>query len=99
MTISGTGFSGVAANNTVTVDGNACDVTSSTETQISCTVAPRNLGLSSLLSASDPSAQINGYFSGAGLKYARYALSGSANIGSFVTAVRGKDNTYLNSVQ
>ncbi len=34
LTISGTGFAGMSANNTVSVDGNSCDVTSSSETQI-----------------------------------------------------------------
>jgi hypothetical protein len=99
LTISGTGFSLVAANNTVTVDGNACEVTSSTENQIQCTVAPRNTSLSSLLSATNSSAQTNGYFSGSGLKYARYGVSGSATMDSFVAAIRANDNATISKVQ
>lgn len=74
-------------------------MTASTETQLSCTVAPKNPALSSLLTASNSSAQQNGYFAGAGLNYVRYSLPSSADIPTFVTAVRAQNSTYLRTPQ
>lgn len=62
-------------------------------------MAAKDPSLSFLLTASNSSTQTNGYFGGSGLNYARYTVSGSATINSFVTAVRTQDNTYLSNVQ
>ena len=95
MTIVGTGFSNEPTNNTVIVDGNDCKVTSSFNEEIQCTLAARNNGVSSLLSTNS-SGQVSGYFSGAGLNYARYTYSSSINtIAKFVAAVRGADTAAL----
>jgi hypothetical protein len=49
-----------------------------------------------LLPATNSSAQQNGYFAGAGLKYTRYAsLHSYTSIDSFVAAVRGQNGTFL----
>ena len=99
LTISGTGFSNTPQNNTVTVDGNDCKVTSSNNDQIKCTLAPRNTSLSSQL-ATDSGSQVNGYFSGAGLRYARYTRSSAIDtISKFVTAVRAADTGSLGTPQ
>jgi hypothetical protein len=95
LTITGTGFAGQNENNTVTIDGNPCVVNSSSENQIQCTVAPRNLTLSSLLPATNSSAQVNGYFAGSGLNYARYSVPSNANPTVFASAVRAQNSTYL----
>jgi hypothetical protein len=49
LTIKGTGFAAVAANNSVTVDGNPCKITSSSDSQISCTLAAKDPAHSSRL--------------------------------------------------
>lgn len=96
LTITGSGFAAVAANNTVTVDGNPCKITSSSDNQISCTLSAKNPAVSSLLAASNSSAQQNGYIAGAGLKYTRYeSLSSYSSMNNFVSAVRGQNNTFL----
>ena len=95
VTIAGTGFSNEPTNNSVTVDGNDCKVTSSFNEEIQCTLAPKNNGVSSLLSTNS-SGQVSGYFSGAGLKYARYTTSSSINtIAEFVAAVRSSNTGAL----
>ena len=94
ITISGTGFSQIAANNTVSVDGNNCAVSASTDQQITCTIAPKNNSLTSLLTTTSGSQQ-NGYFSGAGLNYARYSISGYPSLTTFVNAVRTANTTFL----
>ncbi len=78
LTISGTGFSLNPANNSVTVDGNDCAVTSSSAFEIKCTLAERDNSLSSLLST-NATGQTNGYHSGVGLKYARYEAVSTIN--------------------
>lgn len=95
LTVSGTGFSANPANNTVLVDGNDCLVTSASQNQLKCTVSKKDSSKSSLL-ASNASSQQNGYFGGAGLKYARYT-AGSAidTISEFVAAVRAGNTTAL----
>lgn len=81
-------------NNTVSINGNDCKVTAASDNTISCTVAPYNAARTALLSTT-ASTQKNGYFSGAGLKYARYGVSGSTSMDQFVAAVRGEDTTIL----
>jgi len=95
LTISGTGFSPNPNNNTVTVDGNDCSVTSANNNEIKCTLGSKSSSLTSLLSTNS-SSQANGYFSGAGLKYARYTYSSSINtLTKFTTAVRAGDTATL----
>ena len=94
LTISGTGFSPNPKNNTVTVDGNDCSVTSADNYQIKCTLAAK--GPSTSLLSTNSSSQSNGYFSGAGLKYARYTRSSSIDtLAKFTTAVRTGDTAAL----
>lgn len=94
LTISGTGFSPNPKNNTVTVDGNDCSVTSSSNYEIKCTLAAK--GSSSSKLSTNSSSQVNGYFSGAGLKYARYAVTSSIDtLSKFVTAVRAANTAAL----
>ena len=99
LTIAGTGFSNNPLNNSVSVDGNDCAVTSSQNDQIKCTLAPQNASLSSLLSTNSSSQQ-SGYFSGAGLKYARYARNAAmTSLTAFITAVRAADTTTLGTAK
>lgn len=72
LTISGTGFSQNPANNTVSIDGNDCLIIEASNNQIKCTLGKKDSSKSSLLSTNS-SSQTNGYFAGAGLKYARYS--------------------------
>lgn len=94
ITITGTGFSGIPSNNTVSVDGNDCKVTSSSENTISCTINNRDSSKTSKLSTTSSSQQ-QGYFSGAGLKYTRYGAIGSTSLTDFAQAVRIGNTTYL----
>lgn len=98
ITVSGTGFSGVVANNSVSIDGNNCVVNTVTEQQLTCTLDPRDPAKSALLTTAS-SSQANGYFAGAGLKYARYGITGSPSLSTFVTAVRSSNTTFLGSPQ
>jgi hypothetical protein len=92
LSITGTGFSKNKLNNSVSVDGNPCEVGYSDEGNIQCIIAPKNNTLSSKLTSSSAS-QVNGYFSGAGLNYARYSYRGS--ISALVDAVRSNNSTAL----
>lgn len=95
LTISGTGFSLNPANNSVSVDGNDCKVTSASSDQLKCTVANKDPAKSSLLST-NASSQVSGYFSGAGLTYARYPISTAIDtMAEFVPAVRGANTSAL----
>ena len=99
LTLTGTGFSPSMENNTVTVDGNDCKVTSATNDQIKCTLAEKNSSLSSQISTNS-SGQVNGYFSGSGLKYARYVkVTGIDTMDKFVTATRNADTASLGTAQ
>lgn len=99
ITIQGTGFSLNPANNSVSVDGNDCKVTSASSNQLKCTVASKDAGKSSLLST-NASSQVSGYFSGAGLAYARYTGSSSIDtMSELVAAVRGADTGALGTPQ
>ena len=99
LKISGNGFSPRVENNTVSVDGNNCQVTYSTNEEIGCIVAPRDTTLSSKLSTNSTSQQ-NGYFSGAGLQYARYSVTNPINnINGFVSALRNSNTTALGTPQ
>ena len=81
------------------MDGNNCAVTSAGNGQITCTLAPRNVGISSKL-ATNSSGQQNPYFGGAGVQYARYTLRSATNtIPNFVAAVRSNNATQLGSPQ
>ena len=75
ININGTGFSNNASEITVKVDNNDCVVTASTINSITCNLKPRNPSASSLLSTNSAN-QANGYFSGTGLNYKRYDISG-----------------------
>lgn len=94
ITLSGTGFSGVLANNSVSVDGNNCEVKSATETSLVCILGAKNPSASALL-ATTSSSQVNGYFAGAGLKYARYSITSTTTISAFVDAVRTSKTAVL----
>ena len=95
LTITGTGFSGEPSNNTVTVDGNDCAVTSSSDYEIKCILAARDPAVSTLL-ATNSTGQVSGHFSGAGLRYSRYTYSnGLYYMSNFVTAVRTADTATL----
>ena len=74
ITITGSGFSANSSIVAVSVDNNACDVVSSSLTQIVCNLRNRNISLTSKL-ATNSANQTNGYFSGAGLRYRRYDIS------------------------
>lgn len=92
ITVAGTGFSAELKNNSVTVDGNPCEVTYTDEGSLRCTLAPRGISVSSLLTTTSGS-QTKGYLSGAGITYARYTYSGS--LSSFITAVRSNNVSAL----
>ena len=95
LTITGNGFSPSLKNNTVTVDGNNCLVTSSGNGEIKCTLDPKNPSNNAKL-ATNSSSQQNGYFGGAGVQYARYTVTTPiADIPSFVSAVRTSNTTAL----
>jgi hypothetical protein len=98
MVILGTGFSVNPNNVSVTVDNNNCIVSSSSDQTISCTLSPRNYSLSSKLPTNSTN-QTNGYFSGVGLNYARYSVSGSMNTTTFATAVRSSNTVTLGNPQ
>lgn len=101
LTITGNGFSATAKNNTVSVDGNDCKVTYASNGQVVCTIAPKDAAKSAKIDTNSGSQQ-SGYFSGAGVKYARYrAVSGSSidTINTFVTAVRNSNATVLGAAQ
>ena len=99
LTISGTGFSANPANNTVKVDGNDCKVTKASTHNIECTLASQDPAKATLLST-NAGTQQNGYFSGAGLKYARYTYSTPINtLAKFVAAVRAGDAASLGTPQ
>lgn len=100
LTISGSGFSPNPKNNTVSVDGNNCKVTAASNSEIKCTLAAKDNAKSSLLSTNTSGTQLKGYFSGAGLAYARYAYSSSiGTLSQFTTAVRNSDTNALGSPQ
>ena len=92
LSITGTGFSLNQTNNTVSVDGNKCQVTYSDEGTIQCILDPLNATLSSKLSSTSTN-QTNGYFSGAGINYARYSYTTS--ISGLVAAVRANNVSVL----
>ena len=95
MTISGTGFSKSVANNSVTVDGNDCKVTASDSNEIRCTLAEKSQSINSQLKTNS-SNQTNGFFAGAGLKYARYSRVTAINtIAKFVDATRTANTSSL----
>lgn len=94
LTISGTGFSMNPQNNSVTVDGNNCRVTESSNNQLKCTLDPKNTSSSSQLATNSSAGQQNGYFSGAGVKYVRYGMNSAINnMQKFVNAIRTANTT------
>lgn len=100
VTITGNGFSPAISNNTVSVDGNDCKVSFSSNEQIVCTIAPQDVTKSVKLAAVNSTSQLNGYFSGAGVKYARYkAISTINTIDEIVAAVRSSNNAALGTAQ
>lgn len=98
ITISGTGFSGIAKNNTVSVNGNDCKVTSSSETAISCTINTYDSSKSAKL-PTNSSSQQKGFFSGAGLKYTRYGNIATSSLVDFAKAVRIGNSSILGTPQ
>ena len=70
-------------------------MTESSNNQIKCMLTKKNTSSSDQLSTNSSSQQ-NGYFGGAGLKYARYSYSSSINsISKFVDAIRTANTTAL----
>lgn len=65
LTIKGTGFSPNPKNNSITVDGNTCDITYASNGQLSCILAPKTAA--STLLATNSSNQTNGFLGGAGV--------------------------------
>ncbi len=98
ITITGTGFSNVPKNNSVSVNGNDCKVTSSSENTITCTLDKYDSTKTAKLTTTSSSQQ-NGYFSGAGLKYTRYGALASNSMDDFVDAVRISNATFLGTPQ
>lgn len=72
--IQGSGFTSTTSLVEVSVDGNICDVVSSTMSEIVCNLRARNSSLTSKLETNSGS-QIQGYFSGSGLNYRRYDIT------------------------
>ena len=96
ITITGNGFSPATNNNTVTVDGNDCKVSFSSNEQIVCTIAPQDVAKTTKLATLNATTQQNGYFSGAGVNYARYkVISSIYTIAKLVPAVRSSNTTAL----
>jgi hypothetical protein len=91
LSINGSGFSTNSSVITVSVDGNPCDISSSTQSTINCKIRPRDLSLSSKLSTNSGS-QSNGYVSGTGLNYQRYDITnlGTKTIAGLRTAINSK---------
>jgi hypothetical protein len=73
----------------VTIDGNKCQIQEVSGTTITCTLPPRN-GSASAKLVSNSTNQTNGYFSGAGLNYARYTGMYS-DLNSFIQSVQSKN--------
>lgn len=96
LTINGSGFSTNSSVISVTVDGNPCDISSSTASTINCNLRPKNANLSAQLSTNSAS-QVNGYVSGTGLNYQRYDITnlGSKTISNFRTAVKGNSSSIV----
>lgn len=86
LTIKGTGFSPNPKNNSIAIDGNACDITYASNGQLNCILATKTA--SSTLLATNSSNQTNGFLGGAGVQYARYTRKSFSNINTFITAVR-----------
>lgn len=95
LSINGSGFSTNSSVITVTVDGNPCDITSSSISTINCNLPPRNLSLSALLPTTDNATQTNGYFSGAGLNYQRYDITNlpTQSVSGLRMAINNQSNT------
>jgi len=88
LTIKGSGFSQNIKNNSVSVDGNDCKVTSVDRDTLKCTLQAQDHTTSSKLSTTSASQQ-NGYFSGSGLEYARYNIGTPASdMPNFISKVR-----------
>ncbi len=79
---------------TVTVDGNPCDITSSTLSNINCNLRSRNLSLSQKLLTNSTSQQ-NAYVSGTGLNYQRYDITNLATktVAGLRAAINANSNT------
>lgn len=73
LTITGAGFSTTLTDNSVSVDGINCEVTSATANQIQCNLAPKVSQSAKLATGSG--SQVNGYIGGSGFYYARYSTS------------------------
>lgn len=95
LSINGSGFSTDSSAITVTVDGNPCDITSSTLSTINCNLRPKDSSLSALLPSTNATTQNNGYVSGTGLNYQRYNITslGSKTIAGLRAAINAKSNT------
>lgn len=96
LAINGSGFSTNASVITVTVDGNPCDISSSTASTINCNIRPRNLSLSTLLKTNSASQQ-SGYISGTGLNYQRFDITNLATktIAGLRAAINAKSSTIV----
>jgi hypothetical protein len=98
LTIKGNGFSLNLKNNTVTVDGTSCKITSSANGQINCVLNPKSATITKL--STNSSSQQNGYFAGAGIQYARYTVTSSIDsISKLVAAYRSSNTAALGSPQ
>ncbi len=86
LTIKGTGFSPNPKNNSITVDGNVCEITFASSGQLNCILATKTA--SSTLLATNSSNQTNGFLGGAGVQYARYPRTSFSNMNTFIAAVR-----------
>lgn len=98
LTIKGNGFSPNLKNNSVTIDGTNCKITSSANGQINCILNPKSSTTTEL--STNSSSQQNGYFAGAGIQYARYSVTTLINsISKLVAAYRSSNTTALGTPQ
>lgn len=72
--IGGSGFSKDKTKMQVTVDGVNCAISSSTTTQLSCRISPKQSSNSASLPSSSSQAPLNNYIAGTGFKYTRYDI-------------------------
>lgn len=101
LTITGTGFSAYPSKNSVSVGGVPCQVVSSSNEAITCSLGPTNStsipkAISTNGSTTD---QANGFLGGAGVNYARYSLSSISSMTNFVLGVRTANVSILGTPQ
>lgn len=100
ITINGNGFSTDSTQIQVKAANVPCDVTSSTETQVTCKVRPNPNGNTfGVLPTNTAGTQLKGFLSGSGLTYKRYDVSGlsSKTLPNFRANIATSNVTLLES--